>query len=44
MRKETQKRKEKTHNNLNQVENGTRKTCVRKIKTRGKRKNTQRTK
>ena len=35
VRKET-KKKEK--NNLIQMEHGTRKTCVRKIKTRGKRK------
>ena len=39
MRKEQKKKKKrKNKNKLNQVENGTRKTCVRKIKTRGKRK------
>ena len=37
------RKKEKTKNMLNQMETGSRKTCVRKIKTREKRK-TQRTK
>ena len=42
MRKETKNKKRiEDKNNLNQMENGTRKTCVRKIKTRGKRKTRQ---
>ena len=44
MRKETPKRKEKTQNNLNQMENGTRKTCVQKNIIKRKEKNTKRTK